>query len=116
MATSIKTSSQNITLHYRKSFAIIPSRSRRTMRARNPKNKSVRAVSDWRFSAACSSCRQNLKFGDLTSSLRREPQKYELKPVPYVQHHSLCCFNQRHHCVVAFSSTSSLQILNSLTL
>ena len=44
-ATSTKTSPQNRTLVYCKSFAIIPSRSRRTMWAKYPKNKLVRAVS-----------------------------------------------------------------------
>ena len=48
------------------------------MRAKYPKNKLVRAVSDAkieneRFSVACSRCRQNLKFSDMTSSSRREP-------------------------------------------
>ena len=37
-ATSTKTSPQNITLHYRKFLAVRPSRSRRTMWAKYPKN------------------------------------------------------------------------------
>ena len=41
-----ETSPQNITLLWYKPFAIIPSRSRRTMWAKYPKNKLVRAVSD----------------------------------------------------------------------
>ena len=45
-ATSTKTSPQNITLRYRKFIAVRPSRSRRTMWAKYPKNKLVRAVSE----------------------------------------------------------------------
>ena len=45
-ATSTKTSPQNRTLLNHKSVAIIQSRSRRTMWAKYPKNKLVRAVSD----------------------------------------------------------------------
>ena len=41
-----KTSPQNITLHYRKFLAVRPSRSRRTMWAKYPKNKVIRAVSE----------------------------------------------------------------------
>ena len=45
-ATLPKTSPQNKTLHYPKSFAIIPSRSYRTMRANQANTKVIRAVSD----------------------------------------------------------------------
>ena len=70
-----------------------------------PKNKSVRAffrlkIENERFSVACSRCRQNLEFGDFTSSLCRVPQKYELKCLPQVQHDYLCSSNQRYHCFV----------------
>ena len=43
--TSTKTSPQNITLNYRKFLELRPSRSRRTMWAKYPKNKLVGAVS-----------------------------------------------------------------------
>ena len=39
-----KTSPQNITFHYRKFLAVRPSRSRRTMWVKYPKNKLARAV------------------------------------------------------------------------
>ena len=45
-ATLTKTSPQNITLHYRKFLEVRPSRSRRTMWAKCPKNKLARAVSE----------------------------------------------------------------------
>ena len=45
-ATLTKTSLQNITLHYRKFLEVRPSRSRRTMWAKCPKNKLARAVSE----------------------------------------------------------------------
>ena len=64
---------ENVTL-YHKSFAIIQCRSRPTIWAKYSKNKLVRAVlraktENERFSVACLRCRQNLKFGDFTSSL-----------------------------------------------
>ena len=56
------------------------------------------------FSVTCSRCRQNLKFGDFTSSLSRGSQKYFLKSVRHVQHDYL-----RYHYFVAllFPSPSS---------
>ena len=43
-ATLMKTSPQNITLHYRKFLAVRSSRSRRTMWVKCPRNKLARAV------------------------------------------------------------------------
>ena len=45
-ATPTKPSPQNITLHCRELLAVRPSPSRRTMWAKYPKNKLVRAVSE----------------------------------------------------------------------
>ena len=45
-ATSTKMSPQNITLHYRKFLAVMPSRSRSTMWTKYSKNKLARAVSE----------------------------------------------------------------------
>ena len=78
--TSRKTSPQDITLHYRKFLAVGPSRSLRTMWAKYPKNKLVRAVSEqkienYRFTLVRLSSCQNLKFGGFTSLLCRVPQK-----------------------------------------
>ena len=39
-----------------------------------------------RFSVTCLRCRQNLEFGDFTSSLCKEPLRYLLKSVLHVQH------------------------------
>ena len=83
-ATSTKTSSQNINLLYHKSLVIIPSRLRHTLLAKYPENELVREILRWRFSVACSRCRQNLKFGGFTSSLCRGSQKYLLKSVRHV--------------------------------
>ena len=104
-ATSTKTSPQNITLLYHKSFAIIPSCSRLTLSVKYPRNELVREISEWkerneRFTFACSRCRQNLEFGDSTSLLCRGPQKYLLKSVLHVQHDYLWFFNQSYHCFV----------------
>ena len=90
-ATSTKTSSQNTTLLYHKSFVIIPSLSRHILLAKYPENELVREIfkvknENERFSVACSRCRQNLKFGGFASSLCRGPQKYLLKSVRHVQH------------------------------
>ena len=104
-ATSTKTSPQNITLLYHKSFAIIPSCSHLTLSVKYPRNELVREISEWkerneRFTVACSRCRQNLEFGDFTSLLCRGPQKYLLKSVLHVQHDYLWFFNQWYHCFV----------------
>ena len=90
-ATSTKTSSQNITLLYHKSFVIIPSCSRHILLAKYPENELAREIfkvknENERFSVSCSRCRQNLKFRGFTSSLCRGSQKYLLTSVRHVQH------------------------------
>ena len=118
-ATSTKTSSQNITLVYPKSFVIIPSWSRHILLAKYPENELVRGIfkvkkENERFSVACSRCGQNLKFGGFTSSLCRGPQKYLLKSVRHVQHDYLWSFNQWYHCFAALllpSPSSFLRLL-----
>ena len=117
---STKTSSQNITLLYHKSFAIIPSWSRHILLAKYPKNALVREIfkvkkDNERFSVAFSRCRQNLKFGGFTSSLCRGSQKYLLKSVWHVQHDYLWSFNQWYHCFAALllpSPSSFLKLPN----
>ena len=70
------------------------------MWAKYPKNTLARAVSEQkyriaeneRFTFQRSRCCQNLKFGDFTSLLCREPHDYFLKCVPLVQHDYLSSF------------------------
>ena len=121
-ATSTKTSSQNITLVYHKSFVIVPSWSSHILLAKYPENELVRDIfkvkkENERFSVVCSRCRQNLKFGGFTSSLCRGSQKYLLNSVRHVQHDYLWSFNQWYHCFVALllPSPSSFLKLPSTT-
>ena len=77
-AASTKTSPQNITLLYHKSFAIIPSCSRLTLSVKYPRNELEREISEWkernkRFTVACSRCPHNCGTGHLTSLKEREP-------------------------------------------
>ena len=107
-ATSSKTSPQYMTLLYHKSFAVILSRSLPTIWAKYPYNKLLRAVKieKERFSVACSRCRQNLKFGNFTSSLCWVPQESVLKSVLHVQRDHWCSFNQWYHCFSALLGPS----------
>ena len=110
----MKTSPQNITLLYHKSFAIIPSCSRLTLSVKYPRNELVREISEWkerneRFTVACSRC--HLEFGDFMSLLCRGPQKYLLKSVLHVQHDYLWFFNQWYHCFVTLLLPSPLLFL-----
>ena len=59
-----------------------------------------------RFSVACLCCRQNLKFGDFTSSLCRGPLRYLLKSVLHVQHDYLCSFNLTNDIIVLWRCRS----------
>ena len=62
-ATSTKMPPQNITLQYRKSFAIIPSRSCCTMWAKYPKNK---------LGSSCFRTTENVHIGILTLLSKRQ--------------------------------------------
>ena len=49
-------------------------------------------IENERFSFACSLCRQDLKFGNFTSSSRKVPQECVLESVLHVQHDFLSSF------------------------
>ena len=71
---STKTSPQNTTLLYHKTFVIIPSCSRHTLIAKYPKNELVREILGWIREWKNLSCMfiHSSKFGDLASSLYKD--------------------------------------------
>ena len=58
-----------------------------------------------RFTAACSRCRQNLKYANFTSSFGRLRQNIAPKSVLHVQHDYFSSFNQSNHWFVALALT-----------
>ena len=56
-----------------------------------------------RFTAVCSRCRLNLKFGNFTLIFGRLRQRIVLKCVRHVQHVNFFSFNQLDHCFLASS-------------
>ena len=74
-------------------------------------------IENERFSFACSSCRENLKIGNFTSSSRRVQQISVLKSVLHMQHDYLCCFNQIYHCFAPLlSPPQNLKVLHCASL
>ena len=66
----------------------------------------VKAKSE-RFTATSFRCRQNLKYGNFTSSFGRLRQNIAPKSVPHVQHDYFSSLNQSNHWFVALSLPSS---------
>ena len=62
----------------------------------------------------CSSCQQNLKFGNFTLSFVRLRQRILLKCVPHVQHDYFSSFNQSDRCFLASSLPLFLPKLSSV--
>ena len=54
-------------------------------------------VENYRFTAAGSRCRQNLKYENVTSSFGRLRQQIAPKKMPHVQHDYFSQFNQSNH-------------------
>ena len=85
------------------------------MWAKCSKNKLVRVkVENEGSFVGCLRCRQNLKFGDFTSSLCRGPQRYLLESVLHVQHDIYALLTNDIIVLWLCRSRSRRRFLNSL--